>query len=55
VVLEAGDNHFPGLDRSGLIPWPLYSNDEIKMSVRRFDYQDPLPARAPPPVISAGT
>jgi len=42
LVLEAGDNHFPGLDRAGLIPWPLYSNDEIKMSVRRFDFQDPL-------------
>ena len=42
LILEAGDNHFPGLDRAGLIPWPLYSNDEIKMSVRRFDYQDPL-------------
>jgi choline dehydrogenase-like flavoprotein len=42
LVLEAGDNHFPGLDRPGLIPWPLYSNDEIKMSVRRFDFQDPL-------------
>jgi len=42
LVLEAGDNHFPGLDRSGLIPWPLYSNDEIKMSIRRFVFQDPL-------------
>jgi gluconate 2-dehydrogenase alpha chain len=42
LVLEAGDNHFPGLDRPGLIPWPLYSNDEVKMAVRRFAYQDPL-------------
>ncbi len=42
LVLEAGDNHFPGLDRPGMIPWPLYSNDELKMSVRRFAFQDPL-------------
>ena len=45
LVLEAGDNHFPGLDandRAGTVPWPLYSNDEIKMSIRRFDFQDPL-------------
>jgi choline dehydrogenase-like flavoprotein len=41
LILEAGDNHFPGLDRPGMIPWPLYSNDEIKMSVRQFVYQDP--------------
>ncbi|HVO22105.1 MAG TPA: GMC family oxidoreductase [Candidatus Margulisiibacteriota bacterium] len=45
LVLEAGDNHFPGLDRTtiaGTPPWPLYSNDEIKMSIRNFDFQDPL-------------
>ncbi len=42
LILEAGDNHFPGLDRPGMIPWPLYSNDEIKMGIRRFVYQDPL-------------
>jgi choline dehydrogenase-like flavoprotein len=45
LVLEAGDNHFPGLDgydERGGIPWPLYSNDEIKMSLRHFVYQDPL-------------
>lgn len=45
LILEAGDNHFPGLDRTdiaGTPPWPLYSNDEIKMSIRRFDFQDPL-------------
>jgi len=44
LILEAGDNHFPGLDaldgRLG-IPWPLYSNDEIKNSLRHFVYQDP--------------
>ncbi len=45
LVLEAGDNHFPGLDAyddRGGIPWPLYSNDEIKLSLRRFAFQDPL-------------
>ena len=42
LVLEAGDNHFPGLDRPGHIQWPLYSNDEIKMSLRNFVNQDPL-------------
>lgn len=45
LVLEAGDNHFPGLDRTdraGTPPWPLYTNDEIKMTIRRFDFQDPL-------------
>ncbi len=45
LILEAGDNHFPGLDRfdgRGGIPWPLYSNDEIKMSIRNFVRQDPL-------------
>jgi choline dehydrogenase-like flavoprotein len=45
LVLEAGDNHFPGLDRTDPArtpPWPLYSNDEIKMTIRRFDFQDPL-------------
>lgn len=42
LILEAGDNQFPGLDRPGRIPWPLYSNDEIKMSIRRYVMQDPL-------------
>ena len=45
LVLEAGDNHFPGLDSyddRGGIPWPLYSNDELKLSLRRFAFQDPL-------------
>jgi choline dehydrogenase-like flavoprotein len=45
LMLEAGDNHFPGLDADdgrGGIPWPLYSNDEIKLSLRRFAFQDPL-------------
>jgi choline dehydrogenase-like flavoprotein len=42
LILEAGDNHFPGLDRTGHIPWPLYSSDEVKMSLRNFVMQDPL-------------
>jgi len=45
LVLEAGDNHFPGLDGyddRGGVPWPLYSNDEIKMSLRHYVYQDPV-------------
>lgn len=45
LMLEAGDNHFPGLDAyddRGGVPWPLYSNDEIKMSLRHFVFQDPV-------------
>ncbi len=41
LILEAGDNNFPGLDdaRPGM-PIPRYSNDEIKASIRRWDRQD---------------
>jgi choline dehydrogenase-like flavoprotein len=50
LILEAGVNPFPGLDRVdghtvagvGGIPWPLFSNDELKMSIRGFVRQDPL-------------
>jgi choline dehydrogenase-like flavoprotein len=45
LILEAGDNHFPGLDAvdgRGGIPWPLYSNDEVKMAIRSFALQNPL-------------
>ncbi len=45
LVLEAGINPFPGLDRvdgRGGIPWPLFSNDELKMSIRGFVRQDSL-------------
>lgn len=43
LILEAGNNHFLGLDDpSPGMPVPLYSNDEIKLSVRYFDKQDPL-------------
>ncbi len=43
LILEAGDNNFPGLDdpRPGL-PVPRYANDELKAAVRRFDRQDPV-------------
>jgi len=42
LILEAGDNNFPGLDdpQPGL-PIPRYGNDEIKASVRLWDRQDP--------------
>src|SRR3989304_1846896 len=36
------DNPFPGLDQPGKLPWSLFSNDELKMGVRRFVYQDPI-------------
>ena len=45
LVLEAGINPFPGLDRvdgRGGIPWPIFSNDELKMSIRGFVRQDYL-------------
>lgn len=42
LILEAGGNYFPGLDHPGRLPWPLFSNDEIKMSVRRMIWQDPV-------------
>jgi len=42
LVLEAGGNYFPGLDQPGRIPWPLFSNDELKTSVRRMIWQDPI-------------
>lgn len=42
LVLEAGNNYFRGLDEPGRLQWPLFSNDEIKMSVRRLLHQDPV-------------
>jgi choline dehydrogenase-like flavoprotein len=45
LILEAGDNPFPGLDgydNRGLLPWSLFSNDEIKNTIRGFVRQDPL-------------
>lgn len=42
LVLEAGPNYFPGIDRPGEQPYPLYGNDELKQS-HRFQIQpDPL-------------
>ena len=43
LILEAGDNNFPGLDdpQPGM-PVPRYGNDEIKASVRLWDRQDPV-------------
>jgi gluconate 2-dehydrogenase alpha chain len=43
LIIEAGDNNFPGLDD----PDPAhlvtrYSNDELKASVRHWDRQDPI-------------
>ena len=43
LILEAGDNNFPGLDDPAPgMPIPRYSNDELKASVRLFDRQDPV-------------
>jgi len=39
LVLEAGDNPFPGLTRRHL-PFPRHSNDELKYSVRNYIQQD---------------
>jgi len=43
LVLEAGPNYFTGLDDpSPNMPIPLFSNDELKMSVRGLISQDPF-------------
>src|SRR2546422_8278593 len=42
LVLETGDNPFPGLDDPKPLPFPLHSNDELKYSVRNFVFQDPF-------------
>src|SRR5215831_10715792 len=36
LVLEAGDNAFPGLDDPRPLPFPLHSNDEIKYTIRNY-------------------
>ena len=43
LMLEAGDNNFPGLDdpRPGM-PIPRYGNDELKAAIRLWDRQDPI-------------
>jgi choline dehydrogenase-like flavoprotein len=42
VVIEAGPNYFPGLDNPGFLPFPLFSNDELKFGIRRMITQDPV-------------
>src|SRR4030095_16216903 len=43
LILEAGDNNFPGLDDpTPGMPVPRYGNDELKASVRLWDRQDPI-------------
>ena len=43
LVLEAGPNYFVGLDDPAPgMPVPLFSNDELKMSVRGLIRQDPF-------------
>ena len=34
LVLEAGNNYFPGLDQPGKLPWYDFSGDEVKMPAR---------------------
>lgn len=36
LILEAGDNPFPGLDDPGELPPPLHSNDELKYALRDY-------------------
>jgi gluconate 2-dehydrogenase alpha chain len=42
LVLEAGDNYFPGLDDPAGLGAPVFSNDELKLGVRMMIAQDPL-------------
>ena len=42
LILEAGDNYFPGLDTPDALPAPLFSNDELKLRVRGMIDQDPV-------------
>ncbi len=42
LVLEAGLNAYPGLDRPGELPPPLHSNDELKFAVRGWLEPSPL-------------
>lgn len=41
LVLEAGLNPWPGLDRTDLLPLPIHNNDELKYDIRGFLQQDP--------------
>ncbi len=40
LVLEAGDNPFPGLDDPRRLPVPLHGNDELKYAIRNYVQQD---------------
>lgn len=43
LILESGNNNFPGLDDPAPgMPVPLFSNDELKGPIRHFDRQDPV-------------
>jgi gluconate 2-dehydrogenase alpha chain len=42
LILEAGDNHFPGLDDPAGLGPPVFANDEIKMNARSLIAQDTL-------------
>ena len=42
LVLEAGDNHFPGLDDPTSLGPPTFANDEVKLNVRSLIAQDTL-------------
>jgi len=43
LILESGPNYFLGLDDPAAnMPVPLFSNDEIKLTVRNFINQDPF-------------
>jgi choline dehydrogenase-like flavoprotein len=41
LVLEAGNNYFPGLDQPGKLPWSDFGSDELRMEVRGHIVQDP--------------
>lgn len=41
LVLEAGLNPWPDLDRPDLLPLPVHNNDELKYDLRGFLQQDP--------------
>lgn len=41
LILEAGNNYFPGLDQPGRLSWSDFSNDELRMAVRGLVTQDP--------------
>ncbi len=41
LMLEAGQNHFPGLDDGTKAPSTTFSNDELKFATRRLLWPDP--------------